>query len=303
MSISRVKVWIAGDILTAADLNAEFNNILNNALALVSPLTGTLNVNSQQLQNAILELQTATQSSAAGTKGRVYYQTTEALIHVDTGIVTGGTGQNPGPGGIARVPVVQGIQSGDLVIASTFYSASGETDATGFMRLGIGSANQLLTVSGGLPAWVTPAAGSINLAGTLIGTANNADYTTTSATFVDVDATNLKTTVTIPVGAKFLLVWWSLIGSGTITGTAGNFLIQVLAAGTATASGIRQDGSADNISGPYTGFGVIANPTAGSQTISLQFRSDGAATATVLNRAKENSQTLSIPRLLYVVTN
>ena len=38
MAISRVKTWTA-ETLTADDLNAEFNNILNNATSLVSPVT------------------------------------------------------------------------------------------------------------------------------------------------------------------------------------------------------------------------------------------------------------------------
>lgn len=41
MALSRVKVWGAGT-LEFADLNAEFDNILNNALSLISPLTGNL---------------------------------------------------------------------------------------------------------------------------------------------------------------------------------------------------------------------------------------------------------------------
>ena len=41
MAISRVKNWIA-EILTPADQNDEFNNIINNALALVSPWTGDM---------------------------------------------------------------------------------------------------------------------------------------------------------------------------------------------------------------------------------------------------------------------
>lgn len=41
MSLSRVKVW-GTEVLTAADLNAEFDNILNNAASLISPLGGAL---------------------------------------------------------------------------------------------------------------------------------------------------------------------------------------------------------------------------------------------------------------------
>lgn len=42
MAISRIKNWVAAEILTAADLNAEVNNILNNALSLVSPWTANM---------------------------------------------------------------------------------------------------------------------------------------------------------------------------------------------------------------------------------------------------------------------
>lgn len=42
MALSRVKVWVSGETLTAADLNAEFQNILDNAASLISPLGGAL---------------------------------------------------------------------------------------------------------------------------------------------------------------------------------------------------------------------------------------------------------------------
>lgn len=41
MALSRIKVWGA-EVLTYADLNAEFNNILNNPTSLISPLTANL---------------------------------------------------------------------------------------------------------------------------------------------------------------------------------------------------------------------------------------------------------------------
>lgn len=42
MALSRVKVWIPAEVLTSADLNSEFNNILTNPVSLLSPLTGSL---------------------------------------------------------------------------------------------------------------------------------------------------------------------------------------------------------------------------------------------------------------------
>ena len=42
MSISRVKTWVAGEVLTANDLNNEFNNLANNAL--IEPFVATQQV-------------------------------------------------------------------------------------------------------------------------------------------------------------------------------------------------------------------------------------------------------------------
>lgn len=44
MAISRVKTWSSGEVLTASDLNAEYNNILNNASDLVSPFTKAISM-------------------------------------------------------------------------------------------------------------------------------------------------------------------------------------------------------------------------------------------------------------------
>src|SRR3990167_7154847 len=45
MALGRVKTW-GIEALLAVDLNTEFNNILDNALSLISPLTGTLDFGS-----------------------------------------------------------------------------------------------------------------------------------------------------------------------------------------------------------------------------------------------------------------
>lgn len=87
MALARIKTWIAGEILTASDLNAEVDNLLNQALALISPLTGNLNVNNTQLLNAVLQNLAVT--PAAGTIGRAWWHTGEDLIEVDDGATVG----------------------------------------------------------------------------------------------------------------------------------------------------------------------------------------------------------------------
>lgn len=63
MALAAVKTFIANEVLFASDLNALNTNILDNGLSVISPLTGTLDCNSQQLTNATLT--TPTLSGAA----------------------------------------------------------------------------------------------------------------------------------------------------------------------------------------------------------------------------------------------
>lgn len=52
MSVSPYKTWIAGEVLTASDLNASFTQITNNALSLISPLTGNLDFAGNSIVNS-----------------------------------------------------------------------------------------------------------------------------------------------------------------------------------------------------------------------------------------------------------
>ena len=49
MALSRVHTWIAAEVLTASDLNAEFNSIINNAASLISPVTANLDLDGYSL--------------------------------------------------------------------------------------------------------------------------------------------------------------------------------------------------------------------------------------------------------------
>ena len=49
MALNRIKTWVSDEELSSSDLNAEFSNILTNALSLISPVTGTLDLNGNEL--------------------------------------------------------------------------------------------------------------------------------------------------------------------------------------------------------------------------------------------------------------
>lgn len=66
MALARVKTWSSGEVLTASDLNAEFNNILNNAVSLLTPLTGSLDLDGYALTVDSAAVTTLTSTSAIG---------------------------------------------------------------------------------------------------------------------------------------------------------------------------------------------------------------------------------------------
>lgn len=53
MALARLKTWVK-EKLTFTDLNAEFNNLINNAVSFISPLTGSVNGGGFTLSNIIL---------------------------------------------------------------------------------------------------------------------------------------------------------------------------------------------------------------------------------------------------------
>ena len=76
MALARVKVWNPGDVLTAADLNAEFNNLLNNPISLISPTTGVITFTTAQTfpANQVSGSLTAAGSWVSGLNGALSSQ-------------------------------------------------------------------------------------------------------------------------------------------------------------------------------------------------------------------------------------
>lgn len=54
MALTRIKSWDAGEMLTADDLNGEFDNILGNPLTLISPFVDDIDADGHTITDAVL---------------------------------------------------------------------------------------------------------------------------------------------------------------------------------------------------------------------------------------------------------
>jgi hypothetical protein len=88
----------------------------------------------------------------------------------------------------------------------TIYSSSGSTPA----RLGIGSTGQVLTVSGGLPAWSTPSATAVSgvslyQAAQSMSNGANTNFTNFTEDYDSNSFYSTGTNITIPTAGKYLI--------------------------------------------------------------------------------------------------
>ena len=91
MAQSRVKTWSSAEVLTASDLNAEFNNILNNALSLISPLTGTLDISNERLDDIHIGTAADPSLNFNGDTNTGFYSPAADQFGISTGGVVGAT--------------------------------------------------------------------------------------------------------------------------------------------------------------------------------------------------------------------
>lgn len=83
MALARVKEWVAQEVLTADDQNDEFDNILDNALSLISPLTGSLAAGGFDI-TGLDELALNDAATDASAAGRLRRNATEITWHDGT---------------------------------------------------------------------------------------------------------------------------------------------------------------------------------------------------------------------------
>lgn len=170
----------------------------------------------------------------------------------------------------------------------TFYASSGGTPA----RLGIGSTGNVLTVSGGVPAWAAPAGGGKVLQ--VVYSATSTLVTTASTTFQN---TGLTATIT-PSSATskvLVLVTQAMCGKGTTGVTDGGMRLKLFRGATEILSlgdGIGYDGTTALNDSEFASCVYLDSPATTSATeYKTQFRTNNATTTVVTQNYQVNSGT------------
>jgi hypothetical protein len=146
-------------------------------------------------------------------------------------------------------------------------------------RLGIGTSGQVLSVSGGVPAWTTLPASSPNSATNRVDT----QQTTTSTSYT---ALATAQSVTLTTGTKVMVI----VSSGNTSGTVGFGAYASYAISGATTRAVSDtwatgmDEIARSTATDQQSYVSYQTVTAGSNTFTLQFRAVGGGTAYFKNR-------------------
>jgi hypothetical protein len=165
----------------------------------------------------------------------------------------------------------------------TIYSSSGSTPA----RLGIGTTGQVLTVSGGVPSWATPAGGGGKVLQVVMGSTTTTATSTTS-TFID---TNLTASITPSLSTSKVLVIVSQNGIYDSISDGGTGL--KLFRGATEIALIGERIGRDNALNTVTATGSIAYldtpATTSSTTYKTQFNSQQGVSQVKVQQANELS--------------
>jgi hypothetical protein len=147
-------------------------------------------------------------------------------------------------------------------------------------RLGIGTTGQILTVSGGVPAWASPAASSQKVV-QIIAATHSSGVSNSTTTYAD---TGLTATITPTSASNKILVIWSQGGlQKTATNASSELELQLLRGATQIATGFAGlTATALNNNPGNVGASILDSPaTTSATTYKSQFR-NGVNAASVV---------------------
>ena len=226
------------------------------------------------------------------------------IISAATGSLLAGSGNTVDTfvGGYLGKGIVRPLESTEGVMfvnpmtstGDMIYSNDSSGDAT---RLPIGSSGQVLEVSGGVPAWVNPAGLAVSIPTARGAGTGSADYTTTSTSYVDVDATNLAPQIDCATNDVLLIAVTSMLSPGS-----GTLICSVNVGGTDLGdtdglvfcpTGISQMPGAIVVQHVVTSGQI----TSGHTTVKLRFKVGSGSAGTIYNRSAVVRPYISVANL------
>ena len=216
MALFMLATPVTGNTISRTDYINEFNNIYQNSVALISPLTANVNANSKEITNFSLETLSATPSTQKA--GRLAFLTTGKQFALDDGAQ------------IRFVPAMYSLTAGDVPMA---------TSSNQYGKLAIGTTGQVLQVSGGLPAWTSvlnaltavyvPTIQTTTLYATGVHSPT-AMHTNVYATALHAPSAIITTMGATTIGATTIYTTGALVAGSSLTVGGGSAVTQIVTA-------------------------------------------------------------------------
>ena len=282
MAISRLHTWAAGEVLLASELNAEFNNILNNAADLVSPFTKAISMggfalyfdaasthgitdSAKGLNLSACAINNAFTTVASDTTPDIW-TTVSGLVNYTGTVTATGFAAAPQAGASRRLVcagaavftaganmLIQGVSSGNNLTAAAGDIVDVHAITTTQFRLVIQRADGSVA---GLSVVLVPSKGGTGIAN------NDASTITVSGNYAITVTVTGATGITFPTtGTIATLTGIEALTNKTINGntiTAGSGTLTLAAGSTLATSG------ANSITFTSTGLTNVTPPTTGT---------------------------------------